>query len=333
VWDVVCNVIGEHHATHGTVPAVDSVHNALRGFCKSYVFQLEKSESGFEHYQGRISLIKKDRGTIATAIAAKIGEHIRFSMLATVTDNKTKEAFYQMKEQTRVAGPWSDKDYEAPIVVPRQWQVLQDPLKWRPWQRKVREIAETWDPRSIHYVYDSRGNIGKSTVVGWLHCHRIVQRVPPITSSEELMQALMGMPVRGCYIIDMPRAMDKRKLFGFYSGVEELKNGYMYDKRYHWRERIIDAPQIIIFSNRLPPKRLLSADRWQVWHVLDDQLAVYNDSLKVTISLPPPDGVQAQVQGGQEEDMVEEAQDVQPPQDHLRQEGETSNDESLRVQE
>jgi len=122
--------------------------------------------------------------------------------------------------------------------------------------------------------------------------------------------------------------MRKEKLYDFYSGIESLKNGYMYDKRYQFKDRWIDRPQIIIFSNMMPDFSMLSQDRWKVWQIIQKELTVYK-STKVS----PQDGVQTQVSGGQEEDMVEEAQDVQPPQDHLRQEGETSNDESLRVQE
>jgi len=327
VWDVVCNIVKDQHGTHGTVPTVDSVHNALRSFCKSYVFQLEKSESGFDHYQGRITLIKKDRGTIATAIAAKIGEHVRFTMIPTVSENRAKECFYQLKEQTKVAGPWKDTDFVMPQKKTRQMEEFEDYEKY-PWQQKVIELSQQWDKRTIHVVVDAVGNNGKTDLVEWLVQNGKGTLVPPMRAMEDIMAMVMCKPPARCYLIDMPRAMRKEKLYDFYSGIESLKNGYMYDKRYQFKDRWIDRPQIIIFSNMMPDFSMLSQDRWKVWQIIQKELTVYK-SMKVS----PQDGVQTQVSGGQEEDMVEEAQDVQPPQDHLRQEGETSNDESLRVQE
>lgn len=66
---------------------------------------------------------------------------------------------------------------------------------------------------------------------------------------------------------DMPRAMPKQALHGLYTAIEQIKKGKVYDLRYHYKDWWFDSPQIWVFSNTMPDRSLLSADRWKVWTV------------------------------------------------------------------
>ncbi len=72
------------------------------------------------------------------------------------------------------------------------------------------------------------------------------------------MQCVMGVPPAETYLIDLPRAMQKERMASFFSGIEALKNGVMYDKRYHFKKRRINRPCIVVFSNKEPNKYYLS---------------------------------------------------------------------------
>lgn len=65
--------------------------------------------------------------------------------------------------------------------------------------------------------------------------------------------------------------MDKNKLYGIYSAIEQIKKGKLVDLRYHYKCWWIDSPQIWVFSNRMPDTRMLSADRWKLWKVTADR--------------------------------------------------------------
>ena len=73
----------------------------------------------------------------------------------------------------------------------------------------------------------------------------------------------------------MPRGMKKDKLGDFYAGIEVIKNGVAYDKRYTAKKTRFDRPRIFVFTNTLPVFELLSKDRWQVWEVKDKTLHKY----------------------------------------------------------
>jgi hypothetical protein len=58
-------------------------------------------------------------------------------------------------------------------------------------------------------------------------------------------------------------------MFQFYSAVETIKDGYAYDDRYSFKEKVFDCPNIWIFCNVLPDLNLLSMDRWKIWDIDD----------------------------------------------------------------
>lgn len=229
--------------------------------CKKWSFQLEEGEGGFRHYQGRVSLKLKSRNMKGVMSPC--------SWSITSNENKDNE-FYIMKESTRIDGPWSDRD--VVIVVPRQIEEIEE--LW-PWQQQVLDRALEWNTRNIDYIYCPSGNKGKSTLCGWVRAHRLGRALPPMNDMKDIMRMVCDVPTERLYLFDMPRCMKKDKLFGFYSGIEMLKDGYAYDDRHSFKEKIFDCPNIYIFSNTLPEIDLLSSDRWRVWIIVANHLVAY----------------------------------------------------------
>lgn len=135
------------------------------------------------------------------------------------------------------------------------------------WQKKLYQLVQQEDDRTIKVIYDATGNAGKSIFCEYLMYNKLAFEIPPLRSMEDIMQMSMCIKPQKCYLIDMPRGMKKDKLGEFYSGLECLKNGYMYDKRYSFKMRRIDRPQICCFTNMLPKMELLSADRWELYRL------------------------------------------------------------------
>lgn len=257
----------------------DVLIRLLKPICKKWCFQLEKGEkTGYGHFQGRVSLKEKSRK----------GPEIFRGIHWTPTSNENKDNnFYVMKEDTRVAGPWKDDDEE--IYIPRQYR----DKTLRPWQKQVIDSANVFDDRIINLIYDDEGCKGKSTIAsiaellyGGIDC-------PPINDCKELMQLLCDECKDSnnrnprIIFIDMPRAMDKDRLYGIYSAIEQIKKGKLYDTRYKYKKWWIDSPQIWVFSNHLPDLSLLSRDRWKIWTIKDDNtLDRFLGEAKASVTLP-----------------------------------------------
>lgn len=249
----------------------DAILKYLKENAKRWVFQLETSDSGYTHYQGRLSLKEK-----VYKMIGRINKAVHWS--PTSSDGVKKNKFsYVMKEETRIQGPWTDKDEEEEK---KKWQpkALMGKIPY-PWQQKVLDSIKDEDDRKVNVVVDKEGNSGKSMLKKMVKFWHSGYTVPPVNDAKDLAQAVCcmleasGSRDPGIFIIDLPRAMNKDKLFGMYSAIEQIKDGVVYDLRYKYKEFWFNSPQVWVFTNHMPECDMLSKDRWSLWKIVDKDLA------------------------------------------------------------
>ena len=252
------------------------VQARLKQVFKQWAFQREKTDDGYDHWQcrGKLFKPKSQAGCIK-----QFGELLWFGHWSpTSKDVHSAKAFnYVMKADTRTEGPWTseDPDMEDPPILTRQLRTFYDHVNrtgMYPWQTDLHMLITREDDRSIICIVETGGNNGKSVFVEHLEFKRLAYEIPPMTCMEDIMQCCMGISAKKCYVVDMPRAMKKEKLAGFFSGLEALKNGVMYDKRYSFKKRRIDRPQVVVFTNQVPDTSLLSPDRWEIYSIEEHRL-------------------------------------------------------------
>jgi len=196
---------------------------------------------------------------------------------------------YVMKSD-RIEGPWKDTDWEEPPVLTRQLRTFMshdETTGKYPWQEMVVDWTQQVDDRSIKVILDTWGNNGKSVFAEWLEYQGWAFEIPAgMRTMEDIMQFCFSFKSQSVYLIDMPRGMKKDKLGEFYAGLECLKNGVVYDKRYAGKKRRMDRPQVIVFTNHCPALELMTKDRWEIWRMGQDRTLVdvtedsYEESLK-----------------------------------------------------
>lgn len=232
---------------------------------KAWCFQKEQGEqTDYVHFQGVVSLkVRRTVSSIKTLISASEWTlPSYFEPVADATVKSGSEAFYVTKPETRVAGPWSDKA-DVPIYIPRH---VRD-ITLYPWQQAIADSGKEYDSRRIDLVLDKSGNLGKSTLCAYLRTHKLGRGIPFMNDYKDLLRMVMDMPKAPLYIVDMPRAISKERLFQLWSAIETVKSGYAFDDRYHFREEDFDRPRIWVFTNSEPDLTMLSADMWRFWEV------------------------------------------------------------------
>lgn len=248
----------------GDVLSYTSVLANLKGIVKKLVFQLEEGDSGYLHFQGRLSLVKKRRKPaiikMFQALKRKMPRYFKPTTNATYFSG---DMFYVMKEDTRKEGPWTEREYiDASVYIPRQ---VREMVSLRPFQKQIIADGNKWDTRTINIVYNESGNIGKSRLVSYCRAHKLGRALPPINDYKDLLRMVYCLPVSKLYLIDMPRALRKERQYQLYSAIETIKDGYAYDDRYTFKEKSFDCPNIWVFTNKKPDTTLLSKDRWKIW--------------------------------------------------------------------
>lgn len=264
VWDFTFS--------HEQLPDRYEFQKLLPSLFKKWTYQLERSETGYVHYQGRGSLWKKKREHECIKLCKQV--HKAFHISRT-SNPGMGDVFYVMKEDTRIEGPWSDKD--VCVYIPKQYRDI-DPY---PWQSEVMMSGLQFNSRIVNLVYNPVGCEGKTTVAALCALlHRGVM-IPPINDAEKLMATVCDILTSkeerepGPVFIDLPRYMDKSKLHGIISSIEQIKNGFSYDLRYKYKEWWFDSPPVWCFTNVMLPLESLSRDRWKIWQIEDRNLVPF----------------------------------------------------------
>ena len=236
----------------------------LSGIAKKFCFQLEEGDSGYRHYQGRMSLIKKRRKNEALKLFVAPPNYFEPT---TNPEFFKGDNFYMMKKDTRIEGPWKDTDevkYETTqLKLFKKW-------KLRPYQQAIYDECKNFDMRKINLIWDTTGNSGKSIFSEYLEYEGLAEEIPPFRLMDDIFAWVASRPIKQVYLVDMPRGMKKDRLGDFYSGIEVVKNGVAYDKRYNAKKVRFNRPRVFVFTNCLPNMELMSPDRWVIWKINKD---------------------------------------------------------------
>lgn len=264
-----------------TGQTIDEIKASLKQYCKKWTFQKEKGEkTGYLHYQGRVSLKLKTRKPPFWQKDCKW----------TPTSNENVDNnFYVSKEDTRIGLTYSDTDKE--VYIPRQFRNI---ILYT-WQKLVIDSSYIFNDRKIDLIYDPKGNSGKSTVAAICELLHNGIDMPPINDFKELIATLCcilsdeNQRSPNIIFFDLPRALDKERLYGLYSAIEQVKKGKVFDQRYHYKKWWFDSPRIWVFSNHLPDMAILSADRWNIWTINNEtkNLDRFEGGKPVTIQNDP----------------------------------------------
>lgn len=244
-----------------TIPEEKNTQKDIEGWCKKkgkkWCFQLEDGETGYKHFQGRISFKTKQR----LSSCKKVHDVAHWTPTSSVNRDNM---FYVMKDDTKIAGPWADQATVDEDYIPRQ---VREMKVLRPWQQTIIDKSTVWDTRTVNVVIDKTGGKGKTCLMSYMMAHKLGKKIPYVNCHKDLMRMAYCVGVSRCYVLDLPRAVDKTRLASLYAGIEELKSGWCYDDRYTFKQRMFDCPNIWLFTNKDPDLNLLSRDRWRTWKI------------------------------------------------------------------
>lgn len=239
-----------------------------------YIFQLEMTPRPGGvidnwHYQCYLHRTEKER---PRTLGARLGHTFRgISVQAASTAGKERLRSYVMKTDSRQAGPWADR----PIIAPYNGQDL--PAVWRPWQAQV--IAEVTpeckDDRTINWIYDDQGGMGKNKLIKYLNWKRIAKYMSFESAANLNYQVLAAKEQRG-YFFDLPRTKGKNShMDDIYQALEQIKNGMVISGKYEGGELMMNPPHVWVLSNYLPDTSKMSPGRFKIWHCNKSDFTIY----------------------------------------------------------
>lgn len=276
-------------------PNKDHIENVFKEFCKKYCFQKEQgSESGYIHFQCRFSLKKKDRKTGVKKLLSFNKLIFHDDALSPTSSENKNNSFYAMKEDTRLEGPWCDNTYsnleenkQKSKTILKQIALMKE---LRPFQKEILKEKE-FCPRTVNCIIDIEGCRGKSALCAYMEENMLGVEIVNISEAKDIARMSYDLqewwnnernsnhrndPIPR-FIIDLPRAIKKDRQASLFGAIEMLKNGYLYDDRYHFKKFRINCPEIWIFTNNIPDTNYFSKDRWVFWRIDQNYELVFMD--------------------------------------------------------
>lgn len=135
------------------------------------------------------------------------------------------------------------------------------------WQKDVLDLLEKQTDRQILCIVNKNGNVGKSFLSKYCEANGLMDVCPVISEEFNDYTAYCFQFNAKGYIFDVPRSESTKKRKTMWAGIETIKNGLLFEKRYQPRKKWIAPPKILIMTNYYPPVEVLSFDRWQIFEL------------------------------------------------------------------
>lgn len=267
----------EFRWNQANAPPADEIKDLLKTYCADWGFQLEQGDGGLLHYQGHFKLVKKrrDPDRFFTATFQKEPNYIEPTTNNALTLQKEGIGqFYGLKADTRIEGPWI---HDPCLINTELYDVYDIGERLTHFQKIWLSELDTQNTREILFVHGKQGGIGKSTFGMWMFSTRPNTIVIPATleSAEDMLQwtyafAKLGKDHQATILLDIPRSITGHNTWHkFLTALEDIKRGYLYDKRYTAKAKLVYPPKIIVFANQKPPEECLTADRFCMMNIDD----------------------------------------------------------------
>ena len=146
-----------------------------------------------------------------------------------------------------------------------------------PWQE---ELLKHMNPthREVIWVVGKKTNEGKSYFQKYIKAMfktpRVVSGINLKTSSKNICQSLRKYPLATAdiFLFNLGKSLKKYEEVN-YELLEDLKDGDAFAEKYDSQKLKIKTPNVVmVFSNYNPKGKELATDRWQVFHIVNEEL-------------------------------------------------------------
>lgn len=244
---------------------LNTLRKYIRRKCDKFIFQAEDTENN-PHYQGYIHVKTKVRAKALACVmnSTLLGVEIRPS------SNEGKEALqdYCMKDDTRVDGPWADKR----LYLGKDLWTTEKMPKWQ--KQLLPVLMGEPDDRTMYWIYDPVGLNGKTKFCKYLvYKHDAVGLV--YGHAGDILNLVSKMPNRNIYAWNLTRAKPKDlSELDLYAAMESVKDGFFVNLKYETKQVLMNPPHVIVFSNHLPKREFISADRWKIYKLENSEISL-----------------------------------------------------------
>ncbi len=240
---------------------IEQIEQEFKRLNLKYIIGSEVGESGTPHLQGYIEADKKMR---PSQIKWSFGKWST-AHWEKAKGNTIENITYCSKE-----GNYLIHRFDKPKVEKKSWLNI----SLYPWQEIViNELKEDASDRTIRWLWESKGNVGKTTFQKYIYSKYTRVAVLGGKACDIKNGIIEFHKQHKCtpdiVLINIPRVY---KDFVSFQGIEEIKDMFFYSGKYEGGMVCGDAPHVIVFANNSPDTNKMSLDRWAIDEIVNNQL-------------------------------------------------------------
>nr|WCR62235.1 MAG: replication associated protein [ssDNA virus sp.] len=233
-----------------------------------WVIGAEKGKKGYNHWQIRMMGMNQDKDVVDKDTGV-VKEKGFFSQV--------KEEISQKAHVEVASDHW---EYERKEGMFWAWDDTKEVRQCRfghprGWQREVINNLMTQSDRQIDFIYNPKGNEGKSWLTGHLY-ETGKAWIVDVDGAEHIPRDVANLVEKRGYrpivVFDIPRTSKATKQDEIFTALEKVKDGLITDARYSCSIVHIRGVKVIVFSNKGLDFTKLSDDRWRYWQLESGKL-------------------------------------------------------------
>lgn len=135
------------------------------------------------------------------------------------------------------------------------------------WQLEIaEELRQPVNRRIIRWIYDPKGNSGKSFFAEWAEINLDAH----VTENGKTADMAHAFEIKPIIIIEIPRDTNPEDIN--YRVMEKMKDGRLFATKYQSRRIRFPKPHLLVLANMLPDITKQTADRWDISKMTDGKL-------------------------------------------------------------
>lgn len=240
------------------------------GMAKRWIFQLEWTQGethaiGNWHFQGTCNLVDKIR---VKQLAMALNNDCRgIEISPACNGDKMALSRYCMKKDSRMAGPWADREIYMGEDLPATLKGWQGELEGM--------LAGNPDDRTIMWICDFEGGHGKSKFCKYMAFHHGAVKLT-YGKAGDLLNLVSKHPNKKTYFFDLTRSKPAEAAASdLYAAMESIQDGHFCNLKYETEIVLMRPCHCVVFANHWPHFEALTLNRWKLFRIvaLDKPLA------------------------------------------------------------
>lgn len=174
----------------------------------------------------------------------------------------------KVKEKNHYMCNFDVSSFEREFNMKKNSRPLQIIEKLHAWQQTIVDEIDAGQPddRTINWIYDTKGGVGKTALIRYLISKRGALVVSGKAADIKFAITTFVTTHPGVYDIPpviwtIPRAQQNHIS---YSALEEIKDGVFFSGKYESGQVIFNSPHLYCFSNSPPEVEKMTTKRWNV---------------------------------------------------------------------